>query len=259
MPPGVNRTPWAPSHSTAALRSSTQRPTWLSAGSCTAGPLRGIDRLHQIHLDAGSALADDRDVLVDVLALAPVRAGHRQPEKVDPELAQARLVGAADGDLLQPEDTKRPVHLIFPSFSRFHGLARIAAPHGRAVSRAGPSPGSFPAGADAAAAPGRARAPPATADVAARRPAARRRHRRRSGGRGCASSRRGGLPPAPVLAHPRPATRRRRRRRTADPACDSRPSRCPRRASLAVDAGLASSSRLASFGASRVACGPAAP
>src|SRR5207245_956443 len=44
------------------------------------------------------------DVLVDVLALAAERARDFQAEHVDPQLREAVLVRAADGDLLDAED-----------------------------------------------------------------------------------------------------------------------------------------------------------
>src|SRR6188474_3138836 len=57
----------------------------------------GVDRLHEVDLDAG----DGEDVLVDVLALAAEAAGDGQAEELDPELAQGGFAGAADRDLLE--------------------------------------------------------------------------------------------------------------------------------------------------------------
>src|SRR5204862_5754563 len=65
---------------------------------------RGIDRLHQIDLDAGQR----QDVLVDVFLLAAKRPSLREAEKVVPEAAQRRLARTADRDLLDAEHAKRP-------------------------------------------------------------------------------------------------------------------------------------------------------
>ena len=73
MPPGVKRTPLSESHDTAASRSSTHRPTWLSGGS-----------LHEVDLDLEGAVTGRRDVLVDVLTLALEVAGHGQTEHLHP-------------------------------------------------------------------------------------------------------------------------------------------------------------------------------
>src|SRR5258708_24404378 len=73
-------------------------------------PLVRVDGLHEIDLDAGGTLADARDVLVDVLALAHVASGDGEAQKVDPQLAQLGFVGRPDGDLLQSEDPERSPH-----------------------------------------------------------------------------------------------------------------------------------------------------
>jgi hypothetical protein len=64
----------------------------------------GIERLHEIDLDLQRTRARRSDVLVDVLRLAAEGPGVRQPEGVDPQLAQGLLAGTADRDLLDAED-----------------------------------------------------------------------------------------------------------------------------------------------------------
>src|SRR5687768_15520450 len=68
--------------------------------------LLGIDRLHQIDLDA----TDLEDVLVDVLALAAKRAGLRDAEQIDPQMAERVLARTADRDLLDAEHLERTAH-----------------------------------------------------------------------------------------------------------------------------------------------------
>jgi len=83
------------------------------------GLLRRIDRLHQVDLDAVDAAAEREDVLVDVLALAPVVAGARHAERIHPEPRELRLVEAADRDLLQAEDAEGSLtHLFYAPWSR---------------------------------------------------------------------------------------------------------------------------------------------
>jgi hypothetical protein len=74
-----------------------------------ARPTVGIDRLHQVHFDRERTGARGRDVLVDVLALAPEGSARREPEQVDPEPSQRLLLAGADGDLLHSEDAERSV------------------------------------------------------------------------------------------------------------------------------------------------------
>ena len=71
-----------------------------------ARPLLGIDRLHQVDLDGEGTGAGLRDVLVDVLALAPELAAPREPEQVDPEPPQRRLVGAPTAICCTPRTAK---------------------------------------------------------------------------------------------------------------------------------------------------------
>ena len=74
-----------------------------------ARPTLGIDRLHQIHFDRERTRTRGRDVLVDVLALAPEGSARREPEEVDPESPQRLLLPGANGDLLHSEDAERPI------------------------------------------------------------------------------------------------------------------------------------------------------
>ena len=57
----------------------------VERGLVDAWTARGIDRLHEVDLDAREAEADAGDVFVDVLALASVVALGMEPEQVDPE------------------------------------------------------------------------------------------------------------------------------------------------------------------------------
>ena len=72
-----------------------------------------IERLHQIHFDLKRAAAQRRDVLVDILPLADIVAGHGKSEHVHPEPFQARLVRPADGDVLDAEYLER-LHVLGP-------------------------------------------------------------------------------------------------------------------------------------------------
>ncbi len=79
----------------------------VERGLVHRGLLARIERLHQVDLHAQRPCAERGDVFVDVLALAAKGVDDLQAEQIDPELAQALLVEAADGDLLQPENAKR--------------------------------------------------------------------------------------------------------------------------------------------------------
>ena len=99
------RMPCSVSHSTAAGKSSTHRPTWLSDGSCTFGR------------DSGRAAASGRsrprapgaepqDVLLHVLGLARVLAAFSTPSVSTQQAAQRTEVETADRDLLKAEDSE---------------------------------------------------------------------------------------------------------------------------------------------------------
>ena len=101
------------------------QPDVVEARLVNLGRLRGIDRLHQIDLDAGEL----EDVLVDVLAIAAKRVGDRDAEQIDPQVAQRGLARRADRDLLHAEDSKRPGHVRTSASVRKPGrgaLTRIA-------------------------------------------------------------------------------------------------------------------------------------
>ena len=70
------------------------------------GALR-IDRLHDVELDGPGLDAEAEDVLVHVLLLTAIPAHFRHAEHVLPEVAERTLVERTNGDLLQPEHTKR--------------------------------------------------------------------------------------------------------------------------------------------------------
>ena len=69
--------------------------------------LLGVERLHQIDLDLERAGAHRRDVFVNVLALALEVARDREPERVDPQPAQALLVEASNCNLLYTKNLER--------------------------------------------------------------------------------------------------------------------------------------------------------
>ena len=71
-----------------------------------------VERLHEIDLDGVVTLADREDVFVDVLALALEAPGLLNPKQLGPQMGQARLVGAADRDLLDSKDLKRSLHVL---------------------------------------------------------------------------------------------------------------------------------------------------
>ncbi|MBS1105285.1 MAG: hypothetical protein H6Q91_787, partial [Deltaproteobacteria bacterium] len=83
------------------------QPDMVQRGIVHPRPTLGIDRLHQVHFDRERTGARGRDVLVDVLSLASEGSARREPEEVDPESPQRRLLAGADGDLLQSEDAER--------------------------------------------------------------------------------------------------------------------------------------------------------
>ena len=104
IPPGAKRTPCAVSHSTARGQVVDPEPHVIERRIVHGGLPRGIDGLHEVDLAARQPLAGDSDVLVDVLALAAELPFDGEPEAVDPEVAQACLARAANGDLLHAED-----------------------------------------------------------------------------------------------------------------------------------------------------------
>src|SRR5438094_6521694 len=68
-----------------------------------------VQRLHQIHLAFEGTAADESDILIDVLAFASIVAGDRQPERIDPQPAQPRLVEPADRNLLDAQNPEGPL------------------------------------------------------------------------------------------------------------------------------------------------------
>ncbi len=117
---------------------------WFSAGSCDTRALRGIDRLHQIDLDLERAGARDGDVLVDVLALAPVVARRLETEEIDPEAAEAGFVGGADGDLLEAENAKRTICHAPRFITDLRASPRTGRSTARCASRHRPDPDAIP-------------------------------------------------------------------------------------------------------------------
>jgi hypothetical protein len=73
------------------------------------GYLRGIERLHEVHLDLERTAADGEDILVHVLALAAEGAGRFDPQRVNPQRAQPQFVKSAHRDLLQAQDPEWPI------------------------------------------------------------------------------------------------------------------------------------------------------
>jgi hypothetical protein len=69
-------------------------------------PVR-IDGLHEIDLDGERADAGAEDVFFHVLAREPVAALKLEPQEVDPELREARLVLASERNLLHSENAER--------------------------------------------------------------------------------------------------------------------------------------------------------
>ena len=93
-----------------AFKSSTHRPNVVQRRFVNGGALGGVHRLHQVDLNTSGPFADDGNVLVHILALAPERACDGDTKKIDPESTQLGLVGGTDRDLLHPKDSKRSIH-----------------------------------------------------------------------------------------------------------------------------------------------------
>ena len=74
-----------------------------AAWSCTAGFVSGSMGCIRSTSTRAAPLPERADVLVHVLALAAEVPVSSQTEQVDPEPRSARLVGAADGDLLHAQ------------------------------------------------------------------------------------------------------------------------------------------------------------
>ena len=66
-----------------------------------------INRLHQIDFDAERARADAEDVLVHVFAFGPIASRALETEEIHPEFREPCLVGAAERNLLHPENSER--------------------------------------------------------------------------------------------------------------------------------------------------------
>src|SRR5690606_29810759 len=121
----------------------------------------GVDRLHQVELDR----TELQDVLVDVLPLAAVAAEHRHAQQLDPQVAQGRLVGAADRNLLQAEHAKWSLlrhvgrehitvvwitHAAAPRASHPRYRSAAPSPCSSPCARSRPTPPPAPAAADSA-------------------------------------------------------------------------------------------------------------
>ena len=106
MPPGAKRTPCAVSHATAAGRSSTHRPTWLSGVVCTAGlPSGSIGCIRSTSTRCGALPSVQMSSSTFSRSLRKCRSA--EAEHVDPQRAQAAPVARADRDLLDAEDRER--------------------------------------------------------------------------------------------------------------------------------------------------------
>ena len=73
------------------------------------GTRRRVEGLHEIDLDCVRSRTEAKDVLLHILRLARVVAHLLDTEGVDPQTTERSEVEAADGDLLQTEDTERTI------------------------------------------------------------------------------------------------------------------------------------------------------